>query len=133
MSERYKQNLYYLLLLVYFTIKIASAWNNYFFFYLLLLPSYYYYPNPNYICFFCNYSHHRNCSTTTKLISTNPNVAIINTVSIDINKPDLTKSWTFKYGLWKSSTTNNEFTFGNDENGSAIAADTFYFIWLKLY
>ena len=44
-------------------------------------------------------------------------------VIIDMGKPILMKSLTFKYGCWKSSTNNSELTFGNDENGKAIAAD----------
>ncbi len=58
------------------------------------------------------------------VISANPTVAMSSTPSTDMGSPVTTKSFTLKYGRRKSSTISNELTFGNDENGSAIAAET---------
>lgn len=59
----------------------------------------------------------------TMAISQDPMVAISNIAVIDIGRPILTKSFTDKYGLLKSSTIRSELTFGNEENGNAMAAD----------
>ena len=56
-------------------------------------------------------------------INHNPKVDIRKIVIILTGKPIFMKSVTLRYGCWKSSTNSNELTFGNDENGNAMAAE----------
>ena len=62
--------------------------------------------------------------TIKKLINTNPSVDIKKIDIIDIGNPVTRKSCAVRYGFWKSSTINRLFTFGNEETGNAMAADT---------
>lgn len=59
-----------------------------------------------------------------ELINAAPRVAINPIPIIVSGPPACKKSIVLRYGLRKSSTTKSELTFGNDENGKAIAADT---------
>jgi hypothetical protein len=53
-----------------------------------------------------------------------PKVAIRITAMTVSSIPLFKKSWTDKYGRWKSSTISKELTLGKEEKGKPIAAET---------